>query len=434
MSQLAIHGGSKACTGEWPNWPVWDDTERQALSGVLESGKWWYGDKVREFESAFAQFQDAKYGVTTTSGSTALEVALRAAGVGPGDEVIVPPYTFIATAAAVVWVGAKPVFADVQPHTLCIDPDDVERKITPRTRAIVPVHLAGHVADMDRLNEIARRHRLFMLEDACHSWGSKWRGKGTGALGNCGAFSFQVSKNIAGAEGGIILTDDKELADTCRSLTNCGRLANSPWYEHAMIGTNLRLTEFQAALLLAQLTRVEAHMETRRRNVEILNERLAGVPGIKVFHDDPRITRRTYHLYCFQLDPQQVGVPRDRFLEALAAEGVPASGGYLTPVYRNPSFQPGGDGTITSRFRPRPGSAMDYSHVSLPVVERVCQTVCWLTHSMLLADEAMIHAAADAIAKVCENVDELKPEMSVKVRARPASAKAPKPAASAAKG
>jgi dTDP-4-amino-4,6-dideoxygalactose transaminase len=260
---------------------------------------------------------------------------------------------------------------------------------------------------MDRLREIARANKIAIIEDACHSWGSKWNGQGTGAIGDCGAFSFQVSKNIASAEGGVILTNNKDLADICRSLTNCGRAEGGLWYEHAMPGSNLRLTEFQAALLIAQLARVEAHMQIRRRNALILNERLKDVPGVKVFADDPRITRRAYHLYCFQIDEQLLGIPRERFLEALAAEGVPASGGYLLPLYRNPMFRPPLDGEYGAHLRPAPGSRLDLTHVSCPVTEHVCQTVCWLTHVMLLADEAVIHAAADAIAKVCRRAEDL---------------------------
>ena len=422
MAKLAINGGGRSCNVEWPTWPVWDEQERTGLMEVLESGKWWYGQRVQEFEEKFAAFQDARFGVTTTSGSTALEVALRALEIGEGDEVIMPPYTFVATATSTIWTGARCVFADILPDTLCIDPSDVESKITPRTRAIVPVHLAGHIADMDALRAIARRHKLALIEDACHSWGSRWKGKGSGALGDCGVFSFQMSKNICAAEGGIILSDNEKLADTCRSLANCGRTRDSRWYEHKLVGSNLRMTEFQAALLLAQLSRVADHALIRRRNALILNDALRAVPGIRVFDDDPRMSRRAYHLYCFQLDTERLGISRQQFLEALEAEGVPASGGYLTPVYRNPMFQPDADGDGAAhrgRLRANPGGALDYSSIVCPVTEYVCRTVCWLNHVMLLAAEDAIRAAAEAIAKVCANAAELcGVEMSVKKRPR----------------
>jgi dTDP-4-amino-4,6-dideoxygalactose transaminase len=279
MSKLAILGGEKTCNSDWPAWPVWDDRERSALMGVLESGQWWYGEKVAQFERDYAELQDCRFAVSTNSGTTALEIAFRALGIGPGDEVIVPAYTFIATATSVVFAGAKPVFADINADDLCIDTADVARKITSRTKAILPVHFAGHVAAMDELQAIADRHKVILLEDACHSWGGQWKGRGTGSLARCGVFSFQASKNISSAEGGVITTNDERLADCCRSLTNCGRVKGGKWYEHGQVGTNIRLTEFQAAILLAQMTRVEAHIARRAAAAAILDEELGQIPG-----------------------------------------------------------------------------------------------------------------------------------------------------------
>jgi dTDP-4-amino-4,6-dideoxygalactose transaminase len=406
---LAINGGEKACNYEWPAWPVFDDTERKALNDVLESGKWWYGEKVREFEQKFAEFQDAKYGITASSGTTALEAALRALGIGPGDEVIIPPFTFVATATAILCAGAAPVFADIDPNSACIDPDDVERKITDQTRAIMPVHLAGHVADMDRLGEIAKKHGLYLIEDACHSWGSKWKGKGTGAIGDCGVFSFQNNKNITSSEGGIILTDDKNIADACRSRTNCGRKEGEPWYRHFDLGSNVRLTEFQAALLLAQLTRLEEQTIKREKNAAIMDRELAQIEGITIVKNDPRMTRRSYHLYSFRLDLDFFGVSREKFVEALAAEGTIAWPGYPFPLYKNPLFQTGGErpgnGPLTT---PHNGRKVDYSTVSCPVCEQVCLDTVWFLHQTLLADEEVILQMAAAVKKVCEHIDELK--------------------------
>jgi dTDP-4-amino-4,6-dideoxygalactose transaminase len=385
---------------------VWDDHERQGLLAVLESGKWWYGERVKEFEQAFAAFQNAGYGVTATSGTTALETALLALGIGAGDEVIVPPYTFVATASAVLRVGAIPIFADIQPHTLCIDPEDVVLKITPHTKAIIAVHLAGYVADMDRLGAIAAEHHLALVEDACHSWGSKWKGKGTGAIGACGVFSFQASKNITSAEGGIILTDNEPLADECRSITNVGRHKDGAWYQHFNLGSNLRLTEFQAALLLAQLSRLEMHTLKRQANADILTSGLRGIPGVIPIENDPRITRRGYHLFPIRLDLPRLGITRDRFVEALNAEGVAASVGYTIPLYKNPLFE-----RISSdpTMRPYLGDRVDYRQASCPVCEQVCADTFWLFHTLLLADEAAIHLVIAAIRKVCENVRELQP-------------------------
>ncbi|MCL5273207.1 MAG: DegT/DnrJ/EryC1/StrS family aminotransferase [Chloroflexi bacterium] len=405
MSKLAINGGEKTCNIEWPTWPIWDDHERQGLLAVLESGQWWYGERVKEFEEAFAAFQNAMYGVTATSGTTALETALTALGVGSGDEVIVPPYTFVATASAVLRVGAIPIFADIQPHTLCIDPDDVARKITPQTKAIIPVHLAGYVADMDRLCEIAQANHLALIEDACHSWGSQWKGKGAGAIGTCGVFSFQASKNITSAEGGIILTDTEQVADDCRSYTNVGRRKGGAWYQHFNAGSNLRLTEFQAALLLAQLSRLEAHTLKRQANAALITDGLRGIPGIIPLENDPRMTRRGYHLYTVRLDLDALGITRERFVEALTAEGVPASSGYTIPLYKNPLFER--ISTDPTR-RPYLGDRIDYRQVHCPVCEQVCADTFWLSHTLLLADESAMHQIVAAVRKVCDNVSELR--------------------------
>lgn len=401
MSQLAINGGAKACNVKWPAWPMWDERERNGLLDTLESGEWWYGERVKKFEDDFAAFQDARFGVTASSGTTALETMLQALDIGPGDEVIVPPYTFVATATAVLRVGAIPVFADIEADTWCLDPNDVLRKITPRTKAIMPVHFGGRIVDMDLYNKIGLQHNVLILEDACHSWGGKWQNKGTGALGRCGAFSFQVSKNIASAEGGIILTDDEALAGQCRSITNCGRIAGGAWYEHANIGSNLRLTEFQAALLLAQLSRLEEHTLRRQRNGAYLTAHLRDLSGICVVREDPRITRRAYHLYTLRVDPQTLGITRDQFVKALNAEGVPASEGYTRPLYKMAVFQ------NLKQMRTNPGIALDYTQVSCPITERACDETVWLSHTLLLADEAAMRDIVNAIEKIVTHSQEV---------------------------
>ena len=276
-SRPALLGGTPACDFDWPAWPVHDECEERLLLEVLRSGKWWFGERVRQFEAEFAAYQGADFAVSCTNGTTAIEMALRALGVVPGDEVIVPPYTFIATASAVVTVGAIPVFADICPDTLCIDPADVERKITPRTRAVIPVHVSGLIADMDRLNALAERHGLAVLEDAAHAWGSQLEGRGAGTLSRCGTFSFQETKNITAGEGGILVTNDGELAELCRSFTHCGRTPGSAWYDHDVLGSNLRMTEFQAAVLIAQLGRLDDQVQRRQKSAARLDERLKGL-------------------------------------------------------------------------------------------------------------------------------------------------------------
>ena len=389
-AHLAINGGAATCSVEWPRWPVWDDGERQGLSDVLESGDWWYGRKVQEFEQRFAEFQGARFGITCTNGTAGLEVALLALGIGAGDEVIVPPYTFIATASAVLRANAVPVFADIDAATLCIDPADVERKITARTRAVIPVHVAGYIADMDRLGAIAEGHGLALIEDACHAWGSQWKGKGAGGVGDCGVFSFQASKNITSGEGGIILTDDQQLADLCRSYTNCGRRDGEAWYKHFVLGGNLRLTEFQAAILLAQLGRLEEQTMRRQDNAALLDAGLRETLGITTLAPEQRMTRRSYHFYPFRVDVDALGTTRDHFVQALKAEGIPCSAGWPTPLYRNPLFE-----------------AQGYGSISCPVCEQVCSDACWIPHNVLLAGAGEMQSIVEAVRKVCAYSEEI---------------------------
>lgn len=406
--KLALHGGEPAHPGPWPSWPVHDEREREALLAVLESGKWWYGERVREFEEKFAAFQNARFGITCTNGTAALELALIGAGIGAGMEVIVPPYTFVATATAVLKANAVPVFVDIELDTLNLDAGQIEAAITERTAAILPVHFAGLPADMDRVLAIARGHKLRVIEDSAHGWGSRWRGKGCGALGDAGGFSFQLSKNITAGEGGIILTDDPELADTIRSLSNVGRGKDKPWYEHYLTGGNYRMTEFQAAILLAQLSRLEEQTERRARNAAILNEGLADIEGLWPLREDPRATRRSYHLYGMRVLAEEFGASRDRFVEAIRAEGIPAGPGYPHPLYRNPLFQRKGDGpTYCPVSCPYYGREMDYTKVLCPNAERACQEVVWLPQWALLGTEDDMRQTVAAARKVRESVASL---------------------------
>jgi dTDP-4-amino-4,6-dideoxygalactose transaminase len=401
-------GGPPACPQPWPAWPVFDNRERQRLNAVLESGQWWFGERVREFERAYAAFQGAKFAVSCTNGTTAIEMGLRALGVVEGDEVIVPPYSFVATASAVITVGAIPVFADIEPDTLNLDPADVERKRTPRTRAVIPVHVGGRMADMDRLNALAARHGLRVLEDAAHAWGSQWQGRGAGTLGDCGTFSFQVSKNITAGEGGVLVTDHEDLADLCRSFSHCGRRKGGPWYDHDYLGSNLRLTEFQAAVLLAQLERLPDQMARREANVRVLDAALDGIPGIRRLPAEPRMTRRSHHMYILRVDEAVLGLSRDRFLEALCAEGVPASKGWYQPLYRNRVFQDAHRGPAHGIKSPLAAKGVRYDTVSCPVCEQVCRDAVWIAHPALLASESQVRQIADAVAKVAAHAAQLR--------------------------
>ncbi|HRK33600.1 MAG TPA: DegT/DnrJ/EryC1/StrS family aminotransferase [Candidatus Hydrogenedentes bacterium] len=393
---LALKGGApvRAAEKAWHTWPVFDDGERKALLDTLESGKWFLDKRLSTFEAEYASFQDAKYCVAVNSGTAGLEICLEALGVGPGDEVIVPPYTFVATASAAMRVGATVVFVDVN-ESWNIDPDLIEAAITPRTKAIMPVHFGSVIADMDRINAIAKKHGLFVIEDACHSWGSKWKGKGTGALGHGGVFSFQMSKNITAGEGGAILTDDENFADLCRAITNCGRTKGSAWYEHSVIGTNARMSEFHAALLSVQLTRLEQQTLRREKMAAILNESIGAIDGITPQPGDPRITRRGYHLYGMRIDAERFGCSREKIVEAAKAEGLPCGPGYFQPLYKQPVF---------TNFKGGP----DYTKVHCPVTEDMCyRSVIWFPHQLLLGTEDDMQDIIDIFVKIKENASEL---------------------------
>ncbi len=375
-SPLAIKGGAPVRdTGRtWPAWPVHDEREHRAVLEVLESGKWFFGDRVKAFEAAYAAFQGARHCITCNSGTAAAEIILQALGIGPGDEVLVPPYTFVATASAVLRVGATPIFVDVD-DTWCMDPDLADAAITPRTRAIMPVHFGGRICDMDRMNDIAAKHGIPVIEDACHCWGGQWKGKGAGTLGACGFFSFQASKNITAGEGGAIVTDDEELAGEIRSRVNCGRPpSGTPWYHHINVGTNARMTEFQAAILSCQLERMEEQMLLRARNAAQLNHGFEGIPGLTPQRTSNRNSRRAYHLYCLRFDEAAFGCSREKFVRAANAEGWPVSAGYPLPLYKQPVFL---------------GLPLhDYNGCSCPVAEDLCsRSGLWFAHQLLLGSE-----------------------------------------------
>lgn len=356
-------------------WPDYDDAEQEALLRVLHRRKWFNAEETVAFEKAYAQFQGAAFGVACTSGTTALEVILEAHDIGPGDEVIVPPYTFVATASAVLRVGATPVFADVD-NTWCLDPAAVEAAITPRTKAIMAVHFGGLMAHIDTLATLAGDRNLVLLEDACHAWGSAYQGQGAGTIGTCGVFSFQESKNLTAGEGGIIVTNDKALADRCRSIVNCGREAGAPWYHHVNLGTNARITEFGAALLQVQLERYPAQLEKRVANAALLDEGLARIPGLTPQPPVPEMTRRSYHLYCLRLDAAAYGLDRAALLKACAERGLPLMAGYPIPLYQQPLF---------AKFQDR----WDYAGCSCPVAEALCAAEgILITQPVLLLSEA----------------------------------------------
>lgn len=396
---LAINGGTPVRDRPWPTWPVHGDEEERLLLDVLRSGQWWSvgGKRVPEFEEAFARFQDAQHAVCVTNGTAALEIALRALGIGCGDEVIVPPYTFIATASSVLAVGATPVFVDIQPQSLNIDPAAIGPAITERTRAIVPVHIAGCPADLDGVLEVAGRSNLAVIEDAAQAHAAEWKGRKVGAIGDCGTFSFQASKNLNSGEGGAIVTNREDVADKCWSVHNVGRTKSGKWYEHHVLGGNFRMTEWQAAILLAQLGRLPEQTDRRTENARRLTSMLSAVPGVRTLPPDPRVTRHAYHLYAFRYRSEAFGGrSRDEFIRAMNAEGVPCGAGYV-PLYKETVFQrkTAGIGSWC-----RAGRAIDYGKVHCPVCEEVCGDAVWLSQTMLLGDSTDMDDIAQAAAKV----------------------------------
>ncbi|HUQ77519.1 MAG TPA: DegT/DnrJ/EryC1/StrS family aminotransferase [Patescibacteria group bacterium] len=336
-SELAINGGTPVRTEPFGQWPVFGPEEEELLLTALRSGVWGSidGTFVKDFEGEFAALHDARHGVATVNATMGLSVALKAVGIEPGDEVLVPPYTFIATASAALMLGAIPVFVDVDPETLLIDPSLIEAAITPRTRAIVPVHHGGSPADMDGVMAAARRHGLRVVEDAAQAHGAAWRGRPVGAIGDVGVFSFQSSKPVNAGEGGIMLTDDDEIDELLWSYRNVGRRRGGEWYEHVRLGWNLRMTEFQAAVLIGQLRRMPEQQARRTAAAAYLHAELARIPGVVPLRVPDGVTAHSWYTYHWRwLGEAEGGLTKREFARALQAEGVPTFGGYV-PLNRN---------------------------------------------------------------------------------------------------
>jgi len=419
-STLAIHGGTPVRSKPFSSWPIFDETEEQALLAVLHSGKWWqfaYGEGVElaedlrkevsettRFQREFAAYHDCAHGIAAANGTATLEIILRALDIGPGDEVIVPPYTFIASATSILQVGAVPIFVDISPETFNLDPARIEEAITPRTRAIMPVHFGGQSADMDAINDIAAQYGLKVVEDAAHAHGSEWRGRKCGALGHAGSFSFQNSKNMTAGEGGIITTNDDALAQMCRSYLWAGREPGRPWYEHYRLGWNYRITEFQSAILHAQFARLPEQTRRRDANGRYLAERLtAEVRGFTPARLDERANLISFHLFISRYTPAAFGgMSRDEFCQVLTAEGIPSFTGYSQPLYQNPmflnkDFWKGGFPCVAPYARD-----FDYADCAAlcPVSEALIGDSVWFTQNMLLGTREDMDDIVEAIAKI----------------------------------
>lgn len=414
MANLAINGGPKAIERSLgKQWPEYGNTEREALNSVLESQIWWRGGYskpedswVGRFESFFARFQDCDYGIACTNGTQAIELSLKAIGIKPGDEVICPASTFVATATAVILVNAIPIIVDIEPDYYQIDPAAIEAAITPRTVGIIPVHYGGYPADMDRINAIAKKHKLFVIEDCAHAHGSQWKGKGTGSLGDMGSFSLQMGKTLTCGEGGIVTTNDADLAAKAFAYHHIGRFAGRPFYEHHIVASNLRMTEWQGAIAYCQSQRLLEQTFRREANTKYFEDGLREITGVAPIERRPEVTRWGFYFYHFKFKSDEFeGLSKARFQEALAAEGLGTGSGHLHPIQKNPLFTNRNFGPVAW---PAGVDAPDYEKVETPVAERIlAEEGISMGHSMFLGGKDDMDLMLAAIRKVRENAGEL---------------------------
>jgi dTDP-4-amino-4,6-dideoxygalactose transaminase len=408
MSDLAILGGTALRTRPFPQWPQHAPGDLDRLQTVLESRNWGgypFPNKLaNDFAQEFAAYHGAKYGCCVANGTIALVVALQAAGIKFGDEVIVPAYTWDGTAAAVLFAGGIPVFADVDPDTYCLDVESARRAITSRTRAIIPVHLAMRFADMDALLELAAEHQLAVIEDCAHVHGGEYKGKGAGSMGDLGAFSFQSSKIMTAGEGGIVITSRLDAFELVQSIVNCGRASATDQYKKRVIGSNYRITEFQAAILLGQLEQLPELAARRVRNAALLTRRLERIDGICPPAPQPAITRETIYNYVLRYRRNEVS--RDLFVAALDREGIPCDGRFYEPVYRSDLFRVNPEDFPQLKLgRSQP---VHYDDCRCPVAERAAyEEAVWLPQFLLLGDEQDVEDIAGAVQKVIAHLDEL---------------------------
>ena len=408
MSTLAILGGAAERARPFPKWPRPSTEDPARLQSVLESGNWggypFPNQLASEFAQEFAEYHGAKYGCCVSNGTIALVVALQAAGIHFGDEVIVPAYTWDGTAAAVLFAGGIPIFADINPDTYCLDIESTRRALTPRTRAIIPVHLAMRFADMDALLKLAAAHKLAIIEDCAHVHGGEYKGRGAGSAGDLGCFSFQSSKIMTAGEGGMVITSRLDCFEVVQSLVNCGRASVTDQFKKRVVGSNYRITEFQAAILLGQLEQLPALSAHRVRNAALLTRRLAQIEGIRPLPAQPGLTREAIYNYVFRYRRPEVS--RDVFVAALDREGIPCDGRFYEPVYRSDLFQVNPEDFPQLKIgREKP---VDYRECSCPTSERAAyEESVWLPQFLLLGEEADVEDIARAVTKVVANLKEL---------------------------
>lgn len=407
MSQLAVFGGEPVRADPYPGWPVFDERDIEAVSTVIKSGNWggypYPGPQTAGFLRRFLELQGGEYAVAMVNGTVTMEVACRAAGIGWGDEVIVPAYTFQATAVAPMIAGAIPVIVDIDPDTYCIDPKAIEAAITDRTKAVIPVHLGAHMADMDAIVDIAERHGLIVIEDCAHAHGAKWRGQGAGTIGHFGSFSLQSSKILTAGEGGVLICRTAELAALAASIVDCGRPHDKEGKLFTM-GANYRMSELQSALGNVAILRFPEQARAREEMLGYIDEALSEIPGVRVLKRDPRHTARACYRYIFAIDPDVFGLEHDVFCYALDREGIPCWVGYEA-MHRYELFQPQLSRlpvptAFPERFR--------FEDMHFPEAERACEReAVWLDENILRAGRRGVDDAVAAVRKIYDNRAEL---------------------------
>jgi 3-amino-5-hydroxybenzoate synthase len=375
---------------EFPSWPQFDDTERAGLMRALDQGQWWRlgGEEVSLFEQEFADYHGSDYALAVTNGTHALELALQVMGVGPGTEVIVPAFTFISSSLAAQRLGAVAVPVDVDPVTYCIDVAAAERAITSKTRAIMPVHMAGQIADMDALDKLAGDSGVPVVQDAAHAHGAQWQGRRVGQLGSIACFSFQNGKLMTAGEGGAVTFPDEETFQQGFLRHSCGRPDKDRGYFHRTSGSNFRMNEFSAAVLRAQLRRLDGQIALREERAPLLTSLLAEIDGVEPQGRDDRGNRNPHYMMMFRL-PGISEQRRNELVDALIARGVPAFAAFRA-IYRCPGFWETG----------APDSSVDELAARCPNTEAIYTDCIWLHHRTLLGTEEQMHQIAGVLAEI----------------------------------
>lgn len=413
MGKLAITGGEPLRKTPFTTWPIATKQIAQALDDVLTSSKWggqpFPGKYAVSFARRFAELHTAKYGQCVNTGTVAIQAALKAIGIRPGDEVLVPAYTWEGTVGPVLLVNAVPVFVDVDPDTYCMDAQLIERAITPKTKAILPVHLGMRFADMDEILRIAAKHKIKVVEDCAHAHGGMWKGKGAGSMGDLGCFSFQSSKLITSGEGGAVITNNLEYIELVQSYINAGRASVTDKFHHRIIGFNYRMGEFQAAVLCAQLESLPEQAAIRERNMKRFESKLKNTEAIGLLKPDPRITRLAPYGYVLKYFSKRASdIPRAEFVAALQEEGIPCDGLFYEPVYKSSLFPlDPADFPALSWGREKPLD-LRKMYSCLQSERAAYEEAVWFPHQLFLGGNDDLDAIANAIHKVLENVEDLR--------------------------